>query len=197
MTRRWQWILTVNVVAVLVGVPLLYSSHRQTSLRNFRIVEDGVLYRSGQLSPTEFDRVLREYQIKTVVTLRSARDPDDPHPDAWEKEVCDARGLRHVRLIPKVWGENESGEIPADENVHRFLEVMRDPKNHPVLVHCFAGIHRTGTMVGLYRMEFNRWSVHRTIAEMQLYGFEPEDMHEHIEVYLRTFRPTWKTPDDE
>jgi tyrosine-protein phosphatase SIW14 len=192
MAQRWQWILTASLVAVLVGVPLIYSSHRQTDLRNFRIVEDGVLYRSGQLSQSAFDRVLNEYQIKTVVTLRTARNPADPHPDAWEKQICDARGLRHVRLVPKVWGEDEKGEIPADDNVQKFLELMRDRKNHPVLVHCFAGIHRTGTMVGLYRMEFDRWSVDRAIAEMQLYGFAPEDMHEHIEVYLRSFRPSWK-----
>ena len=88
-------------VVLLVGaVPLLYSSHQQTSYRNFRVVEDGVLYRSGQLSPAVFERVLREYRIKTVVTLRTTRDPSRPYPDEWEREVCESRGIKHVRIVP-------------------------------------------------------------------------------------------------
>ena len=35
--------------------------------------------------------------------------------------------------------------------------VMADPGNYPVLVHCFAGIHRTGAYCAVYRMEFERW----------------------------------------
>jgi tyrosine-protein phosphatase SIW14 len=192
MSRYWRGFLGTVVVALVVAVPLLYSSHRQTTKRNFRIVEDGVLYRSGQLSPDVFEQVLNDYRIKTVVTLRTTRDPSRPFPDGWERQVCEARGLRHERLIPKVWGPDERGEIPADQNVDRFVEIMKDRKNHPVLVHCFAGIHRTGTMCAIFRMEFHEWTPDRAIAEMEVCGFDPEDMHEHIEHYLRTYTPRGK-----
>lgn len=191
--RRPVLAALVAVLAALVVAPaVLYSSYRQTALRNVRVVEDGVLYRSGQLSPAGFDRVLHDYGIKTVVTLRSARSPGLPVPDGWEEEVCKARGLKHVRLVPKVWGVNEKGEVPADENVRAFLAVVDDPVNHPVLVHCFAGIHRTGTMCAVFRMEYHRWPAEKAIAETQVYGFDPEDMHEHIEGYLSGYRPRWK-----
>src|SRR4051812_43845500 len=40
------------VLAVAIpGVPVAYASHRLTSWRHFRIVEEGRLYRSGQLAP--------------------------------------------------------------------------------------------------------------------------------------------------
>ena len=32
----------------------------------------------------------------------------------------------------------------------------------------------------------------KAIAEMQVYGFDPEDMHEHIEGYLRRYQPRGK-----
>ncbi|MBX9624536.1 MAG: dual specificity protein phosphatase family protein [Gemmataceae bacterium] len=192
MARPWRAALAAAALALVAAPPVLYSSHRQTTYRNVRVVEDGVLYRSGQLSPAGFDRVLHDYNIKTVVTLRSARRPDLPNADDWERVACEARGLNHYRFVPKVWGLDEKGEIPAVENVRAFLAVMDDPANHPVLVHCFAGIHRTGTMCAVFRMEYHRWPADKAIAETQVYGFDPEDMHEHIEGYLRNYRPRWR-----
>jgi len=192
MMRRVRVVLGAAVVLLVIGVPLLYSSHRQTTVRNFRVVEDGVLYRSGQLSPDAFERIINEYHIKTVITLRTTRDPGRPYPDEWERSICEARGMKHIRIVPQVWGPDEKGEIPAEQNVQRFLDVMADRNNHPVLVHCFAGIHRTGTMCAIFRMEHHRWSADCAIAEMQACGFDPEDMHEHIEDYLRSFNPRWK-----
>jgi tyrosine-protein phosphatase SIW14 len=180
--------LATGIVALVVAVPLLYSSHRQTTLRNFRVVEDGVLYRSGQLSPAAFQRVLDEYGIRTVITLRTARDKSMPYPDEWEAGICQSKNIRHVRIVPQVWGPNEKGEIPADENVKKFLAIMDKKENQPVLVHCFAGIHRTGTMCAIFRMEYHHWPADRAIDEMRLCGFDPEDMHEHIEGYLRNYR---------
>src|ERR1700761_7425447 len=107
MTHARRGFLGAVVVALVIAVPLLYSSHQQTQLRNFRIVEEGVLYRSGQLTPAGFERVLREYGIKTVITLRTSRVLDVPYPDLWEKEICESRNLKHVRIVPRVWGMNE------------------------------------------------------------------------------------------
>lgn len=191
MRPLWRTVCGVTAAAVVVAGPLLYGADRQQHRRNFRVVEDGVLYRSGQLSPAGMDRVIADYDIKTVVSLRANRDPGGPSPDAWEEDVCRARKLNYVRLVPKVWDASESGEIPADANVKRFVEVMADPANHPVLVHCFAGIHRTGTLVAVFRMERHRWPADRAMAEMEFCGFDPADMHEHIAGYLKSYRPTW------
>ncbi len=194
MARGLQVVLGVAVVLLVAAVPVLYSSHRQVTLRNFHVVEDGVLYRSGQLSPEAFARVLDEYRIKTVVTLRGKRDKDRPFPDEWEAAACETRGARHVRIEPQVWTPDDQGDIPAEHNVERFFEVMRDRRNHPVLVHCFAGIHRTGTMCALYRLEFDRWGEASALAEMHACGFEPEadEGTRAIARYLRGYKPTWR-----
>jgi tyrosine-protein phosphatase SIW14 len=73
--------------------------------------------------------------------------------------------------------------------VREFLRVMDDPTNHPVLVHCFAGVHRTGTLCAVYRMEYQGWTADRAIAEMEEYGFEPGRSRQAIEGYLRAHRP--------
>ena len=192
MASRRQFILGAAAAAVVVGAPFVYSGHRKGTIRNLRVVEDGVLYRSGQLSPEGLDQIIRERGIKTIVSLRAARTKGDPDPDAWEEEFCAARGLNHRRIVPRVWTSDDRGYIPAEENVRDFLAIMDRKENYPVLVHCFAGIHRTGTMCAIFRMEYHQWSAERAINEMQVCGFDPLDMQEHIEGYLRGYIPRWK-----
>ena len=191
MPTRWQFALAATILALVVATPLLYAARQNTQMRNFRVVEDGVLYRSAQLPPSGFERVLRNYKIKTVVTLRTTRTAALP-PDTWEEGICAARGVNHKRIVPRVWGADEHGEIPAEQGIQEFMAVMDKKENHPVLVHCFAGIHRTGTMCAIYRMEYQGWSADRVMVEMQLCGFAPADMHQHIAGYLREYKPRRK-----
>ncbi|AWM37397.1 Tyrosine phosphatase family protein [Gemmata obscuriglobus] len=191
MRDRLRFVLSLTAAALVIAAPLVYSANENTHRRNFRVVEEGVLYRSGQLTPAGLDSVVRDHSIRTVVSLRTSRTAAPP-PDSWEEGVCAAKGLNHVRIVPRVWGADEKGEIPAEQAVQEFLTVMEKKENHPVLVHCFAGIHRTGTMCAIFRMEHHRWTAERAMTEMQLYGFAPEDLHEHISVYLRDYKPRGK-----
>jgi tyrosine-protein phosphatase SIW14 len=195
MSRRWKLVLGLTVVALVAAAPLVYSAHRTTYSRNFRVVEDGVLYRSGQLTPEGLERIVRERGIKTVMSLRATRVAGRLPPDAWEEQFCADRRLKHVRIVPRVWGADEKGEVPAEQAVTEFLDVMDKPENYPVLVHCFAGIHRTGTMCAVFRIEFHRWPAERAINEMQQCGFESADMIEDIEGFLRGYTPRWKLAD--
>jgi tyrosine-protein phosphatase SIW14 len=185
MTRRqiMKW-AAASVTPVLA---LAWSADHHT--RNFHTVRSGVLYRSGQLTPTGLGTLLRVYGIKTVVTLRGVRDPSRPYPDEWEKDLCAERGARHVRIAPRAWLADERGELPAEDVVREFCAVMDDLTNYPVLVHCFAGIHRTGVLCAVYRMDYEGWPADRAIAEMEEHGFEPGQSREVIEGYLRAFRP--------
>lgn len=189
MAIGWQGTLAVTAAAVIVAVPVGFTSHRNTHIRNLRVVEEGVLYRSGQLSPAGLERVVLEKGIRSVVSLRSAGRKSETDPDAWEEDFCAARHMGYFRIVPRSWWENDQGEVPAKEMVKEFLDVMDEPKNYPVLVHCFAGIHRTGTMCAVFRMEYQRWPVDRAMEEMHHCGFRRTDLKPDIEGYLRTYRP--------
>ena len=187
MTRRRRFLALALVISATVSLLFVWADSYH--LRNFHAVEPGVLYRSGQLTPTGLKYLIRRHQIKTVVTLRTVRDPDKPYLDKWEADVCATRGVRHIRIVPRAWLVDKKGELPAEAVVREFLAVMDDPANHPVLIHCFAGVHRTGTLCAVYRMEYQGWTADRAIAEMEAFGFKPGRDREAIEGYLRAYQP--------
>ena len=66
---------------------------------------------------------------------------------------------------------------------------MKDPRNHPVLVHCFGGIHRTGAYCAIYRMEFEHWPNARAISEMKACGYVTLGDEWDILGYVEQYRP--------
>jgi tyrosine-protein phosphatase SIW14 len=172
--RRLRVLFSLTILGVLVGGPLAYIKYRRDNIRNFHVVRDGVLYRSGQVSVNGLKRLVYEYGIKSVVTLRFAKLPGSPPPDLDEENFCKAEGLNHFRFAHLPWWSSV-GTIPAEKNVQEFLRIVNDPANYPILVHCFAGMHRTGTYCAIFRMEFDGWSSAEAIREMKHFGYVEED----------------------
>ncbi|MCY2932325.1 MAG: tyrosine-protein phosphatase [Planctomycetota bacterium] len=125
-------------------------------VHHFAVVKEGVLYRSGQPDPGQLRLLVSRYGIRTVVNLRGLRS-DDPW---WRAEAafCGRQGLRVLNM--------EMGEAPlAEANIKEFLDIVRDPANRPVLVHCEAGSVRTGFAVAAYRIACEGWSYPKAMAE--------------------------------
>ncbi len=176
------------IALVMVGGPLGYSFYKKPQVRNLRLVRDGVLYRSGQLTVSGLRQFARDYGIRTVVTLRTAHEPGEPHPALDEEEYCHKEEIAFYRLHMKGW-VRENGKAPVDDSVRQFLQIMENPANYPVLVHCFAGKHRTGAYCAIYRIEFENWTNEQAIAEMLANGYDLLDEHKDVENYLRTYQP--------
>jgi tyrosine-protein phosphatase SIW14 len=180
---------TVVALALIVG-PAALGAHLQGQKRNFRVVCEGVLYRSGQMTPDGLRRVLHDYGIHTVVSLRDGT----TRADQATEEVCRGAEVYFVRIpIISPWGDLGEG-VPAEKTVGRFREVMCEPRNYPVLVHCLGGIHRTGIFTAIYRMEFEHWSNAAAMQEMRACGYVELDEHLDVLGYLEGYRPAWKGP---
>ncbi len=192
MSRWIPWVLGGLMAVSLVAVPAGYAWFREARMRNFRVVREGVLYRSGQPTLPALKTVLRDYGIKTVITLRDGPYPGATPPDAAEEAYCRAQEINYCRISPTRWG-SEDGSVPAEEGVRRFLEILRDPSRQPVLIHCFAGIHRTGIFVAIYRMEFEHVSNAEAIAELKASGYTNLDDEWDVLGFLESYRPSWRT----
>ncbi len=125
-------------------------------LYNFGEVEPGRIYRAAQPSPLFLRWLVKHEQIQTLVNLRGKT-------QGYESAFAARHGLRvHSFNL-------SSRRPPSDEEVQRFMTILADPENHPILVHCRNGADRTGYMLGLYRVQVSGWTVDQAAREMTRY----------------------------
>ncbi len=117
------------------------------------------LYRSAQPGAQGFTEI-EKLGIKTVINLRAFHSDKDEMP----------RGRRPDLKLEQI---NFNTWHPENEDVVRFLKIVTETNRGPVLVHCYYGADRTGTMVAFYRMAVEGWTKQQAIAEMtgDRYGF--------------------------
>lgn len=109
----------------------------------FYEVDSGALYRSPQPTGEELERAIAEYGLKTIINLRG-ESPDS----AWykdEKAVADKYGVPMINI------SMSAKSIPSRQNLLKLLDAFRTAVR-PMLVHCMAGVDRTGEASALYQM---------------------------------------------
>ncbi len=176
-------VLTIIVVA---GAGTLLARMRKNWPRRFAVVEDGVLYRSGQPSERQIDHLMEELGLRTILIVRSGSSRRVPDEVAFAR----GRGLNVVR-IPVVSRE----AVPPDQ-IRRFFECVDDPANRPILIHCAAGRHRTGLLCAAYRIERQGWTIERAIEELRSFGFDEID-HAALLEQLENYTPVGQGSDVE
>jgi tyrosine-protein phosphatase SIW14 len=155
MSTRSRSVLVVLAVAASVGGGV--TCHKLLRWKRFDVVEPGVLYRSGTLTSWQLRRAVESYGIRTVFSFT--------HTDhSNETAVCARLGVR--RYFCYLPGDG----VGPDDPYLRFLQIVEDPDNHPILVHCSAGVQRTGGAVALFRSIIQGWPFDSAIDEMLAKG---------------------------
>ncbi|SRR5690554_640006 len=120
---------------------------------NFKAVTEGKVYKSGAIPIDELPEYIEEYNIKSVIDLRFPGTDDLINNPEIPEELLDEKNA--IAKIPGVNYFNIGSEqIPEDETVERFLKVMDDSLNYPVLIHCHHGEGRAILFSSIYRMEY-------------------------------------------
>jgi protein tyrosine phosphatase (PTP) superfamily phosphohydrolase (DUF442 family) len=164
MRSRLARAAVCGVAAILCGSAAWWLwDHRHYWIENnFRVVEPEKVYAGGYQYPKPLARIVEKHHIKTIVNLRG----DDDMHDAQEREVLAAAGVQ-VHQVVIARGVPVGQKLAA---VEEAVAIVADPSNQPVFVHCWAGCHRTGAVIAVYRMRHCGWSEDAARAELRRWG---------------------------
>ena len=191
-----RWTFGFAIAFLVLAVPTVDYRWEYTRGKRLREVVPGRLYRSGQMTVPGFEEAIARYHLRTIINLQ------DEHPDPAvdlgyftlqtmrETELCRRHNVRYVYLPPDLLPHRL---VPAHrpEAIERFLAIMDDPASYPVLIHCRAGLHRTGVMTAVYRMEYEHWGPDQAIDELKANGFGEwpcSSANDYITQYILTYK---------
>ncbi|MHC4393756.1 MAG: tyrosine-protein phosphatase [Planctomycetota bacterium] len=110
---------------------------------NLGTVEEGRLYRSGQLDGETLAAVIEETEVRSVLNLRG----ESPDKLWYTEEVatCERLGIEHlnVRMRARRW--------PKTHEILALLDAF-DAGPYPMILHCQGGADRSGLASAIFRM---------------------------------------------
>ncbi|XP_078171240.1 inositol diphosphatase DSP1-like [Carex rostrata] len=126
---------------------------------NFAMVEHGV-FRSGFPEASNFP-FLQSLGLRSVLCLCP-----EPYPEE-NLEFLRTNGIKLFQL--GIDGSKEPFVNIPEDTIREALKVVLDTRNHPVLIHCKRGKHRTGCVVGCLR-KLQKWCLTSIFDEYQRFA---------------------------
>lgn len=194
--RVARTLLAVLLLAACAGAVYAYYRAGYGHAKRLRAVTPGRFYRSGQLTAAGFEDAFEKFGIRTVVNLQEeARDPHLPADylgDATEREseLCERLGVNYVSLDGGVLESSNTTDEP--KLLTDYYRVLDDESNYPILIHCKAGLHRTGFLTAIYRMDRERRPKADAVRELRGNGFgtfAATDANLYVKRYILDYQP--------
>ncbi|KAL1408246.1 tyrosine-protein phosphatase siw14 [Vanrija albida] len=147
---------------------------------NFAAVTPGV-YRCGFPKKRNF-KFLETLQLKTVLTLVL-----EDYPEA-NLKWCQEQDIQFMQFgIP---GNKEPFDNIPEDVICSALVAILDRRNHPLLIHCNKGKHRTGCLIGCIR-RLQSWSLTSIFDEYRRFSSPKSRAVDQQFIDLFSLVPVW------
>ncbi|GLT94058.1 hypothetical protein SLE2022_118200 [Rubroshorea leprosula] len=126
---------------------------------NFAMVDNGI-FRSGFPDSANFS-FLQTLHLHSIICLCP-----EPYPES-NMEFLKSNGIKLFQFGIESYKE-PFVNIPED-TIREALKLVLDARNHPILIHCKRGKHRTGCIVGCLR-KLQKWCLSSVFDEYQRFA---------------------------
>jgi len=178
---RTRTAVYLTYLALLLSIPVATqpADSARPAIDNFGTVNAN--YHRGAQPTGHAYADLAAFGVKMVIDLQE-------YGDASEPELVQDAGMKYVR-IPM-----NTHVPPTPEQLTSFLQLVNDPVNQPVYVHCAGGRHRTGVMTAVYRMTEDGWTADRAFKEMKQYRYGADFLHPEFKQFVYAYHPEPAAP---
>jgi len=147
-------LIALSVLVLLAVSFYVYQMHFN---HNLVVVTEGKFYKTAAMPPDDLVDFVQKHNIKTVIDLRMpgledrVLNPEVPGElYLEEKALAELPNVSYVNL--------PTPQVPEDQTVDKFVELLENPDVYPVLVHCYHGTGRAMLFSSIYRIEFEGFS---------------------------------------
>ncbi|MDP5255604.1 MULTISPECIES: dual specificity protein phosphatase family protein [unclassified Vibrio] len=141
--KKWGAVLAVIAISTSATAGGYFTWHKHLNY-NFGTISEGKVYKLAAINPEKLKKYTDEYGIKTIIDLRNEI---TKYPSEELSAAADAiEGLNYINIRSK--------QTPDKHTLTAFYQVLDNPDNYPVLIHCYHGLGRTMLYTALYRIEY-------------------------------------------
>ncbi|KAK7391879.1 hypothetical protein VNO78_20302 [Psophocarpus tetragonolobus] len=127
--------------------------------KNFSMVEEGI-YRSSFPRSENFS-FLETLDLRSIVYLC---------PDPYPQKNLEFLELHNIQLFHfGIEGKTDLSVSAVTDTILEAVKILIDVRNHPVLIHCNQGKHRTGCVVGCLR-KLQNWCLPSVFDEYKRFA---------------------------
>ena len=152
---------TIITIAIITGAIVMLV--KSFWISDFNCISPGVLYTSGQPRGMDYTRLLYKYHIGTIINLRS---PAEHREQNWyNQEVIWVRsnGVKYFELALER-NVNDPAHFPDANMQQKFLAIMADKENLPVLVHDGKGEGRVAIFAAVWLAKNRQNTLEQVLA---------------------------------
>ncbi|EJL70018.1 dual specificity protein phosphatase family protein [Chryseobacterium populi] len=157
----------VVLLVIITALVLVFVFYQKKVRYNLVTISENKVYNSGAVPPEKLANFVSNYKIKTIIDLRDGLVQTRLNPEtkkqvnAEEYAADQIPGLHYFNL--------PTDQIPQDSTVQKFLKIMDDPKNYPVLIHCHHGVGRSRLFSSIYRIEYENFTNEKARTNARLF----------------------------
>jgi protein tyrosine phosphatase (PTP) superfamily phosphohydrolase (DUF442 family) len=153
------WLVLALIIAASVGVV------RHFHIKNFNTVMPDVLYTSGQPRGMDYTRLLYKYHIAAIVNIRSTTEHKEENWHNEEITWVKNNGVKYIEMPIEKSGIVNG--IPDANIIEKFLAIMSEKNNLPVLLHDSNGKKRVVYLAAAWMLKSGGFTYEQTVKKIE------------------------------